>query len=93
MANVKVSLKGGKIAVDKNTVTVSISQRQTVVWDCQDGDFGIVMPAGIPDPNVQQEGNNNWQGQSGPFSSPGKVKYTVTASGLAPLDPEVDVVP
>jgi len=94
MADVRVSLTGGQISVDKNKVTVSRSANDTVTWASNDGQFGIKFPpsSGIPNPVITQQGSQ-WRGTSGPFSTDGTVKYDVTSPGLGDLDPELDIRP
>ena len=96
MADVRVSLTGGQISVDKNKVSVSKAAGETVTWQSNDGQFGIVFASGsgLTDPAISQQGGK-WVGTAGPFpNSPlGTVKYDVTSPGLTTLDPDLDIKP
>jgi hypothetical protein len=91
---VTVSLKGGKISVDKNKVQASLSKGDRVQWTCSDGTFGIDFGGTWPNPPTSP-GGPPFTAASGPFNKPAgtTLKYSVTASGLPRLDPDIDIVP
>ncbi|HWW62759.1 MAG TPA: hypothetical protein VN181_15395 [Thermoanaerobaculia bacterium] len=93
MADVKISISNGKISVDKNKVTIAAgSERVTFKAD---GQFGIVMPSGHPNPVISPKGGGGkWEGQVGPFpEGSGTLKYDVTAPGAETLDPDIEILP
>ncbi|HVR39150.1 MAG TPA: hypothetical protein VMU84_08635 [Thermoanaerobaculia bacterium] len=91
MADVKISVKDGRISVDKNKVTVA-AETEKVTFK-SDGEFGIVMRSGHPSPVISPKGGK-WEGVVGPFKTgSGTHKYDVTSPGLATLDPDIEVLP
>ena len=96
MPDVRISLNGGQISVDKDKVSVSKSAHETVTWASNDGQFAIKFApgSGIPDPTITQQGTGNtWQGTGGPYSTEGSFKYDVTSPGFPDLDPTLDIKP
>lgn len=96
MADVSISLQSSSktIAVDKDKVRVSVSGKDTVKWNCHDGNFQIKFKSGSswPDPTTQNTGGV-WKAEAGPFTSPTTLEYAVESTGYTTLDPEILVDP
>jgi hypothetical protein len=87
---------GVSITVDINKVTVKKGV-DTVAWRStkSNQEFGIEWESSAGEPAVTCDWQGNkWVCSAGPFDgNPRTVKYTVTASGTPPLDPDVEVIP
>jgi hypothetical protein len=95
MADVIVTLSGGKISVDSSKVKASVAGKQKVKWTSHDGPFTIEFKPGSvwPDPTTTG-GAGVWKAETGPFTDPGTtLSYAVKATGYETLDPEIEVIP
>jgi hypothetical protein len=94
MPSVSVFLRGKKISVSEDNVSVSIKKAERVTWTSGDGDFQIDFQSGIHPANPRTTKNGSvWEASSGPFAAVTKIKYGITASERDPLDPEIEVFP
>lgn len=97
MADVSISLQSSSktITVDKNKVRVSVKGKDTVKWNCHDGNFQIKFKPGSnwTDPTTTNNGGV-WKAEAGPFTDENtKLEYAVESAGYTPLDPEILVDP
>lgn len=93
MADVKITISGGRITVDKNKVKVKKGS-EAVTWKCDTQTFNIVFKPGSdwPNPTTSPQGGK-WVAETGPFPTETTYSYGITAPGAEPLDPEIEVIP
>jgi plastocyanin len=93
MADVKITISGGTISVDKNKVRVK-KGTETVTWKCDDQTFNIVFKPGSewPNPPTSEQGGK-WTATTGPFPNTGTLSYGITAPGAKSLDPDIEIIP
>jgi hypothetical protein len=91
MADVRISVENGRIAVDKDKVDVALDQEQ-VKWQ-GNAPFTIKFATGpIPDVIAKQQGAK-WVAEAGPFNTRSAlIKYDIV-SGETVLDPYIQVLP
>jgi hypothetical protein len=93
MADVAVTIKGGKISVNKPRVTISLSSKEPVNWISPDGSFLIYFKtAAWPSPHTNPRGRD-WHAFFDNFPKTGIYTYGIVAPGADPLDPEIEVIP
>jgi hypothetical protein len=86
---VDVTISAGGISVDPTTIQVKKDQEK-VKWESTTGPFTIDLPGHTV--SYKAEGSK-YVGVSQNFPNVGKHKYSVAATGVPVLDPDVDVIP
>ncbi len=98
MADVKISITGGVITVDKNNVKVSKAAKEKVNWQCHDQTFTIESKPGkspaftVP---ATQQGAKLWTAELDLSNEPVGtiIAYSISAPGATTLDPDIEIVP
>lgn len=97
MADVSIGLDSltKTISVDKNKIRVSVRAKDTVKWNCHDGNFQVRFKPGSdwPNPTTKNDGGI-WKAEAGPFRDANtRLEYAVESTGYKPLDPEILIDP